>query len=104
MSRAIPLSGEDAGRCEDPSGLVTYSIDTEGPSAANYLLVEIKRGKVSKVSIPDMPQVDVQMSESAGGARDGSDKIEEGRLDCRVWALDSDSHYSPSSSFHIFTG
>ena len=27
LSRAIPLSGEDAGRCEDPSGLVTYSID-----------------------------------------------------------------------------
>lgn len=80
LSRAIPLSGEDAGRCEDPSGLITYSIDTEGPSSTNYLLVEIKRGKVSKVSIPDMPQVDVQMSESSGGARDGSDKIEEGRL------------------------
>lgn len=80
LSRAIPLSGEDAGRCEDPDGLVTYSIDTEGPAAANYLLVEIKRGKVSKVSIPDMPQVDVQMSESAGGARDGSDKADDGRL------------------------
>lgn len=80
LSRTIPLSGEDVGRCEEPDGLVTYSIDTEGPSAANYLLVEIKRGKVCKVSIPDMPQVDVQMSESAGGARDGSDKADDGRL------------------------